>query len=83
MASVRSSKIWGVCWLRMERRQDARVVWAGFAEIGLDQGRAEWSVDGGLSGSGNVPVNEDEADVRIAVDGIELAVLDLDDDDGL
>jgi len=76
-------KIGCVSWLGEQRRQYARIVGAGLAEVGLDQGGAERAGDGGLAGSGIVPVNEDEANVRIAVDGIELAVLDLDDDGGL
>ena len=79
-ASVRTSKIGSVCWPGKQRRHDARIVGAGFIKVGRDQGGAEGAGDGGLASSGIVPVDEYETDVCIAVDTIELAVLDLDDD---
>ena len=83
MTSAEPSEIEGGCRRSEQRCQDSRIVGAGLAEVGFDQGRTERSGDRGLPGSSIVPVDEDEADVCIAIDGIELAVLDLDDDDGL
>jgi len=80
MASVRSLEIWGVCRPGEQRRQDARIVGAGLVKVGRDQGGGERSGDGRLASAGIIPVDEDEADVCVAVDAIELAVLDLDDD---
>jgi hypothetical protein len=82
-ASVSTSKIGCINGRKDQRGHGARIVGTGLAEVGRDQGGAEWSGDGGLAGAGIVPVDKYETNVCIAIDAIKLAVLDLYDDGGL